>query len=299
MSILAQTNATWSANVEAGSGPSRRGAKKSLAALQDRAMVKRIAPIRVISFLLLAACAALCQSERSSADLVQGLRFDGSHSPEVQPQAMRSWRSLPDAPSVQPPTQAEKFHTFVNEARSPLTLGAAAVNAGVMRETELAHVTPGPQPSLTALYRVAFIQKESSAFFGKYLYPSLLRQDPRYYPSTSSSFLGRATYAASRILITRDDSGKRALNSSYFLGVLTSVAIATAYRPYWARSTSATFKTFGSTIGSDVGINLLHEFGPGIRQMLKGHTPKFVSRIEESITHDPTPRDVISTLPRP
>jgi hypothetical protein len=146
---------------------------------------------------------------------------------------------------------------------------------------------------------VAFIQKESSAFFGKYLYPSLLRQDPRYYPSTSSSFLGRATYAASRILITRDDSGERALNSSYFLGVLTSVAIATAYRPYWARSTSATFKTFGSTIGSDVGINLLHEFGPGIRQMLKGHTPKFVSRIEESITHDPTPRDVISTPPRP
>src|SRR5712692_1802688 len=50
------------------------------------------------------------------------------------------------------------------------------------------------------------------------------------------------------------------------LGALTSVAIATAYRPYWARSTSATFRTFGSTIGSDAGINLFHEFGPGIRQ---------------------------------
>ena len=97
---------------------------------------------------------------------------------------------------------------------------------------------------------MAFIQKESRAFFGKYLYASLLRQDPRYYPSTSSTFLGQSTYAASRILITRNDSGERALNSSYFL---TPVAIATAYRPYWARSTSATVKTFGSTIGSDVG----------------------------------------------
>ncbi len=104
-------------------------------------------------------------------------------------------------------------------------------------------------------------QKESSASCGKYLYPSLLKQDPRYYPSTSRSFLGRATYAASRILITRNDRGERRPNTSYFLGVLTSVAIATAYRPYWTRSASTTFKAFGSTIGSDAGANLFHELG--------------------------------------
>ncbi len=258
-------------------------------------MVGRIAPIRVISFLLLAACGALCQSDRSSVDLLQ---FDGSNSPEVQRQEMLTGRSLPEAPSVRPPTQAEKFHTFVAEARSPLTLGSVAVNAGVMRETELGHVTRGPQPSLTALYKAVLIQRESSAFLGKYLYPSLLKQDPRYYPSLSGSFLGRATYSVSRILITRNDSGKKTLNTSYFLGVLTSVAIATAYRPYWARSTSATFKTFGSTIGSDAGINLFHEFGPGIRQMVKGHAPKFVSRLGERITNAQTPREVVSTPAR-
>ena len=259
-------------------------------------MVGRIAPIRVISFLLLAACGALCQSERPSADLLQGLQFDGSNSPEVQRQEMRTWRSLPDAPSsIQPPTQAERFHTFVNEASSPLTLGAVGINAGVMRETGLGHVTPELQPSFTAPYKAVFTQKEPSAFFGKYLYPSSLKQDPRYYPSTSGSFMGRATYAASRIFITRDASGQGRLNTSYFLGVLTSVAIHAAYRPYWARSASETFNNFGSTIGSDAGSNLFHEFRPGIRLMVKGHTPKFVSRIEERITHDQTPRDVVST----
>jgi hypothetical protein len=207
---------------------------------------------------------------------------------------MRTWTSLPDAPSVQPPTQAEKFRTFVDEARSPLTLGAVGINAGLMRETELEHLTAGPQPSLAALYKVVLIQKESSAFFGKYVYPSLLKQDPRYYPSTSRSFLGRAGYAASRIPITRNDSGKRTLNTSYFLGVLTSVAIATAYRPYWARSSSATFRNFGSTIGSDAAVNLFHEFGPGIRQMVRGHAPKFVQRIGHRITNDQTPREIVS-----
>jgi len=149
-----------------------------------------------------------------------------------------------------------------------LTLGAVGVSAGVIRETKLGRVTPGSQPRLTALF------------------PHNLR----YHPSTSNSFMGRATYAASRIFVTRDGSGKGRLNTSYFLAVLTSVASDTAHRPSWARSTSATFNNFGSTIGSDAGMNVYHEFGPGIRQMLQGHTPKFVSRIEARITHDHTPR---------
>jgi hypothetical protein len=259
-------------------------------------MVVQIAPIRVISFLLLTACWALCQSERPSADLLQS-QFDGSNSGEAQGQEMLTWSSLPDAPSVQRPTGAEKFHAFVEEARSPLTLGAVAINVRGMREEE-EHLTPGMQSSFTSLYRAAVLQKESSVFFGKYLYPLLLRQDPRYHPSTSDTMMGRATYAASRVLITRNDSGKRTLNTSYLLGVLTSAAVATAYRPYWARSASTTFKDLGSTIGSDAGINVLHEFWPGIRQVLKRHSPKFVSRIEKHITSDQTRPEVVSTQPR-
>jgi hypothetical protein len=265
--------------------------------LQDRATVNRIRPMRVMSFLLLATCGALCQSERPSADLAQGLEFDGPHSHEVQRQELRAWKSLPDAPSVQAPTQAEKFRTFVDEARSPLTFGAAGVNAAIMRETELGRLSSGRTASLSDLYKGVLIQKESSAFFNKYLYPALLKQDPRYHPSSNRSFFGRVTYAASRVLFTRNDSGKTTLNTSYFLGVLTSVAISTAYHPYWTRSTSATFKTFGSTIGSDAGINVLHEFAPDIRQMVKGHAPKFVSRIEERITNDQTLNNV-NTTPR-
>jgi hypothetical protein len=257
--------------------------------------VKRITSMRIMSFLLLVTCGATCQSEPPSAGVLQKVQDDGPDSHEVRRQELRTWHSLPDAPSAQPATQAEKFRTFIDEARSPLTFGAAGVNASILRETDLARLSSGRKASLTDLYKGVLIQKESSAFFSKYLYPALLKQDPRYHPSSSQSFLGRATYAVSRILITRNDSGKSTLNTSYFLGVLTSVAIATAYRPYWTRSTSETFKTFGSTIGSDAGINLLHEFGPGILQKVKRRAPKFVSRIEERITTDQTLSDVPTT----
>ena len=256
-------------------------------------MVKGTAPIRVISLLLLSACGALCQ-KRASTGLLEEVQFDGSHSPGVRRQEIGSWRSLPDAPSsVQPPAQAERFHPFVRESG---TLGAVGISASAMRGTELGRVTPGPQPSLTGHYQVAFIQKESSAFLGKYLYPPLL--NPRYYASTSDSFMGRASYAASRIFITRDGSGRGRLNTSYFLGVLASVAVhssyRSSYRPNGMQSTSATFGNFGSTVGSDAGINVYREFGPGLRQMVKGHTPKFMSRIEARITHGQPPRDVVS-----
>jgi hypothetical protein len=250
--------------------------------------VKRTAPIRVISLILLAACGALCQN-RSSADRHQGLQFDSSNAPEVQRQEMTAAGSLPDAPSTaQPPAQVQRFFTFVNAARWPSTPGSLGV--GVMRETKLGQFTTGTPSDVTPHYQVAFIQRASNAFLGKYVYPPLLKRDTRYYASTSDSFLGRASYAASRILVTHDDSGKGRLNTSYFLGVLASVAAHTARRPYWARSSSQTFNNFGSTIGGDAGINVLHEFRPGIRQMVRGLTTKFVSKIEDPVTNNEIPK---------
>jgi hypothetical protein len=171
------------------------------------------------------------------------------------------------------------------------------INEGIMREKGPGHVTPGLRPIFIPRYETAFTQEDSSTFLDKYLYPSLLNRNLRYHPSSSASFMGRVSDAASRIFITRDDSGKGRLNTSYFLGVLTSVAIHTAYRPYWTRSGSETFNNFGSTIGSDAGRNLFHEFQPGIMLMVKGHTPKFVSRFGAAITNAP-PRDVVPTPAR-
>ena len=162
MSTIAQTNALRSASVEVCFQPNRRGVGKSLAGLREGAVVKQTAPIRVISFVLLAACGALCQKP-PSADWLQGLQFDGSNPPEVQRQEMRAAGSLPDAPStVQPPTHVERFFTFVNAAGSPSIPGALGV--GVMRETKLGHFTTGPQRNLPALYQVAFIQKGPALF---------------------------------------------------------------------------------------------------------------------------------------
>jgi hypothetical protein len=277
MSSIAQTTEPWSANVEQCCKLNRPEAPKTLAAPQEGAVVTGIEPIRVISFLLLAACGALCQN-LPSADLPQGSRLDDPNPPEMQRPEMRTWRSLPDAPSpVRPPTP-----------------GADGVSSGVLRETELGHLTPEPQPSLTAHYQLGFPQKQSHDFSDKYLYPQSLKPVPGYAPSNSGSFLNRVAYAASSLFVTRNASGRGRLNTSYFFGTLTLAAAHTAYRPYWERSSSAVFNDFGVSIGSNAGMNVFHEFEPGIRQKVKVLTPKFVYRIEDHITHGQTPRDSVS-----
>jgi hypothetical protein len=215
-----------------------------------------VVTIRVTTFLLVAACGALCQESPMSS-------------------------SLPDAPSALVAGRTETFKPPAEAAITRFPVGSSRVT----RESGLANIARRTYPTFIVLRNDA-VQKESNDFFGKYLYPSLLRRNLNYRPSSSSSLVGRTVYAASRIFVTRDESGRGRVNTSYFLGVLSSAAIRTAYRPYWARSASAPFSDFGSTIGNDAGMNLLHEFRPGLQQLMKTHAPKFVSRIEERIGHN-------------
>jgi hypothetical protein len=249
-------------------------------------MSEQAAPIRVISFLLLAACGVLCQ-EHPSSNLDKGLRFEAANSGATQRQEVGTWKLLPEAPSpMLPSAQTERFHGSANEASLPLTL-----SAGGIRKTEPRYAIPGAQPSLSALSRMLMFQKESSAYSGKHLNSPLLTQNPADHPLSSDKLMDRAFYAASRTFIARDESGRTRVNTAYFLRVLSSVALHSAQRPYWARSGSEAFSDFRSTIGSDAGINVLHEFDPGLRQITKHFTPKFMSRIEERITHSQTNQD--------
>jgi len=235
-------------------------------------MVRRATTIRVISFLLLAVCGVVCQKPPSHSNgLLPELGFGGSDSPELRGRDARTWESLPDAPTpAQPPAPEEMFRAFVIEVRSPLT-------------------ALGPQPGLDVLFQPVRVQKEVGAigFWGKYLNPPQARQSPPP-SSTSDSFIGRTCFAASRMFVMRDDFGNERLNTAYFVGVLTSSAIHAAYRPYRAGAASATFNDFGSAIGSDAGINVFHEFEPGIRQVVKGRIPKLVSEIGARISHGRT-----------
>jgi hypothetical protein len=241
-------------------------------------MMMRIAPIRVISFVLMAACGGVCQSERPSVDLLQR---DVSGSPEVH-KKMRTRKLPPSVASPQGSKPPGDFLGSVNGAPSPLT-GAAGINLRTICETQLNCISARPKPLLYAPFQAVSSPRKATALLDKYLYPSLSEPSLRYHSSTNGSLIGRAAYAASRILVTRDAFGKSRLNTSYLLRALASMASAAAARPYWRRSPGEPFGDFVSTIGNESGMNLWREFRPGIEKLMKSHTPRFVSKIKERL----------------
>lgn len=198
---------------------------------------------RVIAFLLLGACTALCQERNARPGKVT---------------------ELPDAPSAQTTLSITAFRAFYDTVRLPVD-AVRSVEPGLRFD-------PG-----------RFGDVEQPARSGNAAPPTLLPLRPigTYHASSSGSFLGRATEAASSFVITRHADGKRKVNVPYLFTVLTSAVAHSAYRPYWRRSAAQPFSDFGSTVGSDAGMNVFHEFEPGIVHLMKSHEPKFVSRIAE------------------
>lgn len=255
------------------------GVGKRASAWPIAIMVKRIALVRIVGFCLLAACPGVCQSIRPQSN---------------RPMAGSSSSSLPDAPSATLLTQTHSFQSIDDDAQLRSTVDKMTVGQMKMMTMSadrgdipgIAPVAPRLLPRQTLLYQAVPDQKESNSapLFFKYLTPSLFHPNARYMASDSDSLMGRATDAASRIFVTRNLDGKRSFNTSYFLRLATSIAAHSAARTYRAHSGTAPLSDFGSTVGNDAGMNLLHEFGPAVRKITMSHVPEFVSRIEERIT---------------
>jgi hypothetical protein len=123
-------------------------------------------------------------------------------------------------------------------------------------------------------------------FFVGAILPSALQQDPRFFPKPQGSFVNRAGYAVSRIVVTRSDSGHREFNFSEIFGSAIASAISTySYHPrrtligkesdgtlkYAAsdRTLKNTASVWGSQVGYDTITLVVKEFWPDIRRKLK------------------------------
>ena len=120
-------------------------------------------------------------------------------------------------------------------------------------------------PGYWTRYRAELATSESRALLSKYLLPVVFHQDPRYHRMEEGGIFRRGLYAASRVLITRTDDGGSTFNTSHVLGALGSRTMANAYLPYHDRTWGHTLKSTGTVLLSDVGRNLMREFGPDLK----------------------------------
>src|SRR5580658_3895351 len=99
--------------------------------------------------------------------------------------------------------------------------------------------------------------------------PVLFHQDPRYFRSGKGggSKLHRAAYAATRIFVSRTDSGGRQFNYSEWVGNAAAVAISNAYYPD-TRTAGDNVERLAIACATDAFSQEMKEFWPDVKHWL-------------------------------
>jgi hypothetical protein len=114
----------------------------------------------------------------------------------------------------------------------------------------------------------AAVDQTSENFFVEAIGPSITHQDNRYYTLGRGGFFKRTSYALTRAVITRSDTGNEVFNSSEVVGAGASAGLSSLYYPTAERSFSNTADQWGINVGIDALSFVVKEFWPDINHSL-------------------------------
>jgi hypothetical protein len=154
----------------------------------------------------------------------------------------------------------QKFGLGIHSITDPAVFVATAVAAGA---EQAANTFPGYGQGVKGYakrYGADYADEFSSRMFSSAIYPSIFRQDPRYFYKGSGSKWSRFVYAISRAIITRGDNGREQPNYSRILGGFTAGAISNTYHTGQDRGGNLILRNGIIAIGGHAADNLLREF---------------------------------------
>jgi len=177
------------------------------------------------------------------------------------------------APPAAEPSVSEKWHFFVGETFTPMTLAAGAFNGSVSQATNSDPRYGVGGVAYAERFGASTADIVTQNFFGDFVMASAFHEDTRYVrrgPAYGSKWR-RATYAVSRAFITSRDAGGDTFNWSNLTGTAMSAGFSDLYYPAASRTGGALAIHFGTSLIGGGLANLYPEFWPGFREMLERH----------------------------
>lgn len=168
-----------------------------------------------------------------------------------------------DAPPLK---TSEKFKLFAKTSFDPVTIAIAAAQAGISQaDGQFKQYGQGAE-GYGKRFGAAYADQVSSGFFRTFLYPTIFKQDPRYFRLGHGGFVHRFGYSLVQGVVCHTDSGGRAFNTSNVLGAFTSGGLSNVYYPSDDRGFALTMSRSGLALAYAAGGDLLSEFWPDIRR---------------------------------
>jgi hypothetical protein len=178
--------------------------------------------------------------------------------------------SVENAANVPPMTTGEKFKVITRSSFDPVQfLWYGAISAvGQAQNSESAYGQGWG--AYGKRYATAMADGVIEGYMTSAVFPSVFKQDPRYFVLGRGTFWHRTSYALTRLIITRSDSGHAEFNVSEVFGAASAAAISTyGYHPSNDKTLSNAGSVWGTQIGYDALAIVVKEFWPDIRRKIR------------------------------
>lgn len=173
-----------------------------------------------------------------------------------------------DYSETKPLTPSGKFHLFIRQSLDPFQFVGVGLTSAISQAQD-----QFPEYGQGALgygkrYGAGLADNLDGAFWGNFVLPVLLKEDPRYFRLGHGNVWKRIGYAASAAVVVRTDSGHRRPNYSNVTGNLIAGGIANTYYPESDRGLGLTFqRAFVVTAMGAVG-GIGQEFLPDLDRLI-------------------------------
>lgn len=177
-----------------------------------------------------------------------------------------------DVQDAIPLSPKQKFRLMFRSVTDPFAFFAAGFIAGYGQATNSHSGYGQGAAGYGKRYGAAYADSVDGALWGNAIFPTLLRQDPRYFRRGHGGFRRRFLYSLSTAVWSKNDNGKWGLNYSNVMGNIVAGGVSNLYYPSEDRGLELTFQ--GAVIITAEGAlgSLGVEFWPDISHKFF-HTP--------------------------
>jgi hypothetical protein len=170
-------------------------------------------------------------------------------------------KDIPADETAQPITAQDKVVIGLRDLVSPEDLLAWVAVAGYEQAVNGAPNYGTNSTAFGKRFGASVARETSQGLFTDCVFSPIFRMDPRYYVQGSQhNFFNRLVYAATRVLITKTDSGKATINAPLLVGYAASTALSNAYYPQINRNFHDSALEYGGSLGGAAVGFLVDEF---------------------------------------
>jgi hypothetical protein len=167
-----------------------------------------------------------------------------------------------------PLTAKQKFRLAVNNVKDPsnlLTIGGLSALT-IMTDS---HTADGPGfPGFAKNAGVSLTQDMTGEFFGTFLIPSIVHQDPHYHRMPNLSLTRRILHVLDAVVIAQSDTGVPMFNYATVVGTICTNSLGNVYVPGRKHSFGASAARISTSLATDPIGNAITEFVPDLARRI-------------------------------